>query len=160
MQAKSLCLAAVVLACCVVQLSAAECGAPYGPCGSAVPTDVLCEAGPGWCTPGFYCAAENNTAPSKCLPIPECGRAGQPCCPSNADTPHHVSMQKVDRKPFCRDGSTCFYDPTTTYLTLDIHAGIAGPLGRVAGTDVAGWKERKGGFSLPCQLSAAAAQLS
>lgn len=77
--------------------------------------------------PGYYCAAENNTAPSKCLAIPaDCGIAGNPCCPSNTEAPHNASIQKIDKKPFCRDGSTCFYDPTAPLLTLDIYAGIPG----------------------------------
>jgi hypothetical protein len=66
---------------------------------------------------------------SRCLPLPEgCGQAGTPCCPSNTDTPHTWGMQKIDRKPFCRDNSTCFYDSRLVYTIGDIHAGVPGVL--------------------------------
>ena len=62
------------------QSTSFECGKPYGPCGSGIPVDVSCEAGPGWCTPGYHCAAENGTAPSRCLPVQaNCGVAGGEC---------------------------------------------------------------------------------
>jgi hypothetical protein len=55
-----------------------------------------------------------------------CAGPAGPCCPSNTDVPHNSSMQKVDRKPFCRDNSTCFYNTMDLYFTLDIYAGVSG----------------------------------
>lgn len=46
----------------------------------------------------------------RCLPLPKnCGTAGNPCCPSNTDSPHQTLQDKLNKKPFCKDGSTCFY---------------------------------------------------
>ena len=59
------------------QSTSFECGKPYGPCGTGVPAGVSCDGGPGFCQPGYFCAAENGTAPSRCLPVPaNCGVAG------------------------------------------------------------------------------------
>lgn len=109
-----------------------ECGKPYMPCGSAIPAGKACpkDKGAGWCQKGYYCGFESTSAePSRCLPLPEkCGTAGHPCCPSNADSPHSGSLQdKLERKPFCRDGSTCFYFPPVDGLNNgDSYAGNKG----------------------------------
>jgi hypothetical protein len=53
---------------------------------------------------------------------------GKPCCPSNANTAHSPGLEPYDRKPFCRDGSTCCYDSLepTTSVTSDAVAGVTG----------------------------------
>jgi hypothetical protein len=127
-------LAAVLLTSCVLEASAFrlllhassaragvftfECGKPNGPCGNSIPAGVLCEMGPGWCQPGYFCSKTNasnilrqQTAQELCLPVPkDCGKAGQPCCPSNTDAPHDKAAPQQQRLPFCRDGSSCFFD--------------------------------------------------
>lgn len=126
--------------------SSHQCGQPNALCGSYIPSGVTCEQGQGWCVSGYYCAPEGNnsvTAVSRCLPLPAgCGQAGSPCCPSNTDTPHTSGMQKVDRKPFCRDNSTCFYDSRMLYMIGDIYAGVPGvslPCWRPACKHICAW---------------------
>jgi len=119
----------VLQASTAVDQSAFECGKPLGPCGSAIPAGVSCTKGPGYCQPGYFCGWENNTKePSRCLPIPaNCGKAGSPCCPSNADSPNTSNDDKLNRKPFCKDGSTCFYfAPMPGLDNGDIYAGNKG----------------------------------
>lgn len=88
-----------------------ECGKPLGFCGAYIPDGVTCEKGAGWCKAGHSCMEDkDDNRQLKCLPIPkDCGKAGQPCCPSNADGPHTKETPESERLPFCRDGSTCFY---------------------------------------------------
>lgn len=92
-----------------------ECGAPGARCGAHLPEGVSCERGAGWCQPGYYCGYPLDRWTSAqyitCQPVPEdCGPAGKPCCPSNADMPHTDETDKLSRKPFCRDGNTCLFD--------------------------------------------------
>jgi hypothetical protein len=106
-----------------------ECGKPNGPCGSAIPAGVNCPNGPGWCQSGYYCGWQRNTQePSKCLRIPpNCGTAGNPCCPSNTKRPHATNEDKLKAKPYCQDGSYCFYFPTMAGADNgDIFAGNPG----------------------------------
>lgn len=106
-----------------------ECGKPYMPCGAAIPEGKSCKQGAGWCQQGYFCGFEaTTTEPSRCLPLPEsCGKAGQPCCPSNADQPHTSLEEKLTRKPFCRDGSYCFYHaPDPELNNGDRYAGNKG----------------------------------
>ena len=110
-----------------------ECGKPYMPCGSAIPDGKKCEKGAGWCESGFYCGYDaTTTEPSRCLPVPkDCGKAGQPCCPSNSDSPHSGSTEdKLQRKPFCKDpNSYCFYYALMDGLNNgDLYAGNKGGL--------------------------------
>jgi len=112
-----------------VDQQAFECGKALGPCGSAIPAGVSCPKGPGYCQPGYFCGWEKNTKePSRCLPIPNnCGKAGSPCCPSNTDSPHTSNDDKLNRKPFCKDGSTCFYfAPMPGLDNGDIYAANTG----------------------------------
>lgn len=111
-----------------------ECGRPFMPCGSAIPAGKTCSQGPGWCQPGYHCGYEVTTAePSKCLPLPEnCGKAGHACCPSNADIPHASLQDKLDRKPFCTDGSYCFFHaPEPGLDNGDVFAGNKGTCGSI-----------------------------
>lgn len=107
-----------------------ECGKPMMPCGSAIPDGKTCPKGAGWCQPGYFCGFEGSTTePSRCLPLPkDCGTAGNPCCPSNTDSPHSGSMDdKLKRKPFCKDSSTCFfYAPEPGLNNGDLYAGNRG----------------------------------
>lgn len=92
--------------------AAFKCGQPNSPCGLDIPKNVTCEKGPGWCEPGYHCSQEGPGG-IQCLPVPkDCGKAGNQCCPSNADVPHNDASDKAQtsREPFCRDGSTCWYD--------------------------------------------------
>jgi hypothetical protein len=116
--------------------SAFECGAPLAVCGEYVPKDAKCAKGNGWCQAGHYCAStesESDKGHLKCLPVPkDCGTAGNVCCPSNTDTPHTASTKALDRVPFCRDGSTCFYDPLASIVSYwesgvtPVYAGAPG----------------------------------
>jgi hypothetical protein len=106
-----------------------ECGKPMGPCGTAIPAGVTCDKGPGYCQPGYFCGWEQNTGqPSRCLPLPaKCGTAGNPCCPSNTKTPHTSNDDKLNRQPYCSDGSTCFFfRPLAGLNNGDIYAGNKG----------------------------------
>lgn len=105
-----------------------QCGAPNGPCGAAIPAGVQCPKGPGWCQAGYYCGWSKNTdEASRCLPLPEsCGKAGHACCPSNTDSPHTSLDDKLNRKPFCKDGSYCLYWPPLRGDKSDIYAGNTG----------------------------------
>jgi hypothetical protein len=88
--------------------------------------------GAGWCEPGHFCGYESTTTePSRCLPLPkDCGKAGQPCCPSNTDSPHTSLEDKMGRKPYCKDGSTCFYfAPVPGLNNGDMYAGNKGAVG-------------------------------
>jgi hypothetical protein len=116
--------------------TAFECGKRNGPCGFDIPANVTCEKGPGWCQPGYYCGRNEtdswggSSGPKLCKPVPkECGEAGHPCCPSNTDDPHGKDTPREQRLPFCRDGSSCFYER----LSLpDIYASpYSGALGRL-----------------------------
>lgn len=99
--------------------------------------------GAGWCEPGHFCGYESTTTePSKCLPLPkDCGKAGQPCCPSNTDSPHTSLEDKMGRKPYCKDGSTCFYfAPVPGLNNGDMYAGNKGAaMGGWVGGRVGGW---------------------
>jgi hypothetical protein len=106
-----------------------QCGAPLAPCGAAIPPGVTCARGPGWCAEGHFCGWEGSTVePSRCLPLPpRCGTDGHDCCPSNAERPHASAQDKLQRKPFCRDGSTCvFFAPMPGLNNGDIYAGNKG----------------------------------
>lgn len=123
--------------------TAFECGKPYGPCGMAIPSGVTCPQGPGYCQAGHFCGWKQNTQEkSSCLPLPEnCGKAGSLCCPSNTDSPHTSQEDKLKRKPFCKDGSTCFYFAPMPGLDYgDIYAGNTGEcgMGRGCGTGSVG----------------------
>jgi hypothetical protein len=109
--------------------SAFECGAPFALCGEDVPKDAKCPKGNGWCQAGHYCASNKtrqDKGQSKCLPVPkDCGKAGNACCPSNTDTPHTASTS--GRRPFCRDGSTCFFHWRDDELfNTPAYAGVTG----------------------------------
>jgi hypothetical protein len=111
----------------VLLATAFECGAPQAPCGREIPAGTTCPKGPGWCTAGHYCG--NDKGDSKCMPLPNnCGKAGNVCCPSNAETPHTSSTYPYDREPFCKDGSTCAYFGSDANLgnNPDIYAGVKG----------------------------------
>ena len=112
-----------------VQAGEFECGKPLGPCGAAIPAGVTCPKGKGWCQAGYFCGWEENALQqSRCLPLPEkCGTAGNSCCPSNTDSPHTSMEDKLTRKPFCKDGSTCFYfAPIQGLNNGDMYAGNNG----------------------------------
>jgi hypothetical protein len=116
-------LAVVGFAVCTA-CSAFECGAPFALCGESVPKDAKCPKGNGWCQAGHYCGLDKGQ--SKCLPMPkDCGKAGNVCCPSNTDTPHNASTN--GRRPFCRDGSTCFFHWRDDELfNTPAYAGVTG----------------------------------
>lgn len=110
-----------------------ECGAPSAPCGQAIPAGVKCEKGKGWCQTGYFCSSE-KVGKAQCQPVPKnCGKAGSVCCPSNTDTPHTASTEPLDRTPFCRDGSTCFFAPEGRFTALnpDPFSGVTGALVQV-----------------------------
>jgi hypothetical protein len=101
-----------------------ECGKPNMPCGSAIPEGKKCEKGPGWCEPGYFCGFETTTAePSKCLPIPkDCGKAGNPCCPSNKGAHTAVGLWaphccKVGCVPEHKGGGTLMLHAASPYIT-------------------------------------------
>lgn len=103
-----------------------NCGRPGDHCGSA-PGGVVfgCPGNPGFCQPGYYCGKDKRSGDSKCMPVPkDCGKFGGPCCPSNAEKPHTSSTASDDRKPFCRDGSLCYFSVEQIYNTNDPYAGI------------------------------------
>jgi hypothetical protein len=104
-----------------------KCGAPGAPCGQAIPPGISCPKGPGFCAPGHYCGNETNmVGQPRCLPLPaDCGRAGKPCCPNNAEAPHTSEADKLARKPSCKDGSTCFYVRASAGWG-DAFAGVSG----------------------------------
>jgi hypothetical protein len=57
----------------------------------------------------------------------KCGTAGNACCPSNTDSPHTSLSDKLNRKPYCKDGSTCFYfSPVPGLDNGDFYAGNKG----------------------------------
>lgn len=109
----------VVSACIAPSATAFACGKPGALCGNSIPEGVQCNKGAGWCEPGYYCGRPKGTINTTCLPVPkDCGKAGKLCCPSNAVRPHRanrtgidpVTGKQEDHRPFCRDGSTCYYD--------------------------------------------------
>lgn len=105
------------------------CGAPGAFCGSALPKNANCTNGPGWCQSGYFCGWQNNTGePSKCLPVPQgCGKTGKDCCPSNTFKPHTKPDDIFNLKPFCTDGSYCFYfAPQRGLPNGDYYAGVKG----------------------------------
>lgn len=56
-------------------------------------------------------------------------QAGSPCCPSNKDSPHTSLEDKLSRKPFCTDGSVCFYFvPVSGFNNGDTYAANKGVL--------------------------------
>jgi hypothetical protein len=113
--------------------AAVTCGAPLAPCGENLPPGTTCPKGAGWCTAGHYCGYAKGSSKAQCVPIPKnCGTGGNPCCPSNAETPHTSTTPPLDRKPFCKDGSSCTYNPLTlsTSMTPDPYAGVEGELSR------------------------------
>lgn len=56
-------------------------------------------------------------------------QAGSPCCPSNKDSPHTSIEDKLSRKPFCTDGSVCFYfAPVPGFNNGDTYAANKGVL--------------------------------
>jgi hypothetical protein len=128
-----------VLIACIAPAAAAdsaalECGKPYALCGNSIPAGVQCDKGAGWCEPGYYCGFSKDPRGTMCLPVPkDCGRAGNKCCPSNADKPHRANSTGIDpvtgkeevREPFCRDGSTCFYD-SQSFVRARAPAAIIG----------------------------------
>jgi len=111
-------------------VSAFDCGKPGSFCGGAIPKDVTCPKGPGWCEAGHYCDYDTSkTVPRKpkCLPLPpDCGQLGMECCPSNKDTPHTKPDDRMTRRPTCRDGLTCLDDPTGTGIAGDPFTGRTG----------------------------------
>jgi hypothetical protein len=112
------------------------CGAPGARCGSALPKGAKCPNGPGWCQSGYFCGWRDNTAqPSTCLPVPpDCGKAGKDCCPSNTYKPHTKPDDIFNLKPFCTDGSYCFYfAPQQGLDNGDFYAGVKGALGSQLG---------------------------
>lgn len=67
-----------------------------------------------------------SPSPSAC-PTDKCGTAGNPCCPSNTESPHTSAADKLNRKPYCKDGSTCFYfAPVPGLDNGDIYAANKG----------------------------------
>jgi hypothetical protein len=107
-----------------------DCGQPLGPCGEAVPAGVTCPKGAGWCTAGYYCGRDRKgDSKVKCMHLPEnCGTAGYDCCPSNAETPHTSDTDTSNRTPFCKDGSTCVFNPDSRWTSIspDPHEGVRG----------------------------------
>jgi hypothetical protein len=124
----------VLSACIAPAATAFECGKPHALCGNSIPKGVQCDKGAGWCEPGFFCGFSRDSRGSTCLPVPkDCGRAGNKCCPSNADKPHRANRTGIDpvtgkeelHEPFCRDGSTCFFD-SQTFVSAQAPAAIIG----------------------------------
>jgi hypothetical protein len=114
--------------------TAFECGKPGALCGNSIPVGVQCDNGAGWCEPGYFCGFSKGIKGSTCLLVPkDCGRAGNKCCPSNADKPHRANSTGIDpitgkeeaRMPFCRDGSTCFFD-SQLFVSAQAPAGLIG----------------------------------
>lgn len=107
--------------------TAFECGKPGSLCGADIPAGITCPKGPGWCQPGYYCGKEGSSVGgvSQCRLVPkDCGKAGKPCCPSNANTPHTSSTEKESRKPFCTDGSYCYYSIEPLTMINDVYTGV------------------------------------
>ncbi len=94
--------------------------------------------------------ATSNGKAASCIRVPpNCGKAGNPACPSNAIKPSRGLDDGMAAKPFCTDGSTAFYSsypwgntkavgvvcvcvcagalccpaasPTLTWLAADVH---------------------------------------
>jgi hypothetical protein len=108
--------------------TAVECGKPGSPCGADIPAGFTCPKGPGWCQPGYYCGKQGTSSSgvSLCRPVPaNCGKAGKPCCPSNAKTHHTSSTNKDDRLPFCTNGSLCYYSIEPLSMINDVYTGVA-----------------------------------
>lgn len=67
-------------------------------------------------------------------------QAGSPCCPSNKDSPHTSTEDKLSREPFCTDGSVCFYfAPVPGFNNGDTYAANKGVLtGQLLHSDLSG----------------------